>query len=101
MRDRNERIVGVVNEGRRSFDLTNAVDQPIAIDLQDTGDVSKAVNAGARGSPAQDVIDEGAVDPRHLRDMGRCQAQLIGAGAQTVGQGMVLSHVVPSAMWIR
>ncbi len=77
------------------------VDQPVAVDLQHPGYVSKPVDAGARGSPAQDVIDEGAVDPRHFCDMGRCQAQLIGASAQAVGQGMVFDHVVPSGMWIR
>ena len=34
-------------------------------------------------------------------DDGRCQAKLIGTGPQAIGQGVVLSHVVPSVMWIR
>ena len=77
MRDRHKGIVEVLMEGGGALDLAEAVDQPVAVDLQHAGDICKAVNTGARGSSAQDVIDERAVDPRHLCDMGRCQAKLI------------------------
>lgn len=85
MRDRHESVFGGLGEGGGALDLADAVDQPLAIHLQHAGDVGQTVDAGARGSSAQDVIDEGAVDPGHLRNMGRCQAELVGARPKTVG----------------
>ena len=76
------------------------MDQPLSVDLQYAGDIGQPVDAGARGASAQDVIDEGAVDPGHLRNMGRCQAKLVGAGPQTIGQSVGLDHVVPKGLWI-
>ena len=64
MGNRHEGIVGVLDEGGGALDLADPVDQPVAINLQYASDISKPVNAGARRSPAQDVVDEGAVDPR-------------------------------------
>ena len=96
-----EGIVGIVDEGRRALNLADAVDQPVAVNLQHAGDIREPVNAGARGSPAQDVIDERAVEPRHFCDMGRCQAKLIGAGPQPVGQGVVFGHLFPKGLWIK
>lgn len=77
MGNRYEGIVGILVEGGGPLDLSDPVDQPVAVDLQYPGNIGNPLNAGADGSPAQDVIDEGAVDPRHFCDMGRCQAKLI------------------------
>ena len=100
MRDRHEGIFGVLGEGGGALDLADAVDQPFPVYLQHAGDVGQPVDAGARGAPAQDVIDEGSVDPGHLRDMSRCQAELVGAGPQTVGEGVSFGHLFPRGLWM-
>ena len=100
MRDRHEGILGGLGEGGGALYLADTMDQPLAVHLQYASDIGQPVDAGPRGASAQDVIDEGAVDPGHLGDVGRCQAKLVRAGPQTVGQGVMFGHLFPKGLWI-
>ena len=99
--DGHEGVVRIVHEGERSLDLADTMDQPVAVHSQHAGDLGQPVDAGAGGAAAQDVVDEGAVHAGHLGDMGRRQAELMGAGPQAVGQGVLLGHVFPKGMWMK
>lgn len=66
MCDRHEGFIRVLDEGRLALDLADAVDQPFPLDFQHAGDLCQFVDAGARRAAAQDVIDEGSIDPGHL-----------------------------------
>ena len=47
MRDRDEGLVRVLDEGGRALDIADPVDQPVAVDLQHAGDLGQPVDAGA------------------------------------------------------
>ena len=101
MGDRNESIVRVLDERRGAFDITYAVDQPVEFHLQDTRDLREAVDSRPRRAATQDVVDEGTIDPGHLGNMGRAQAELVGTGMETVGERVVDVHVIPKKVWIK
>ena len=48
----------------------------------------------------QDVIDEGAIDPGHLGNVGGAEGKLVGAGAETVGKDMLRQSCFPRGLWI-
>ena len=56
---------------------------------------------GPRRAAAQDVVDEGSIDPGHLCDMGGAEPELLSAGAEAVGERVMLGHVFPRGLWIK
>ncbi len=56
MRDRHEGIVVVLDEGGRALNIADAVDKPVAIDLERTGDIRLSIGAtpGADSISVQD-----------------------------------------------
>jgi len=95
-----ELVVWVLDEGGGALDRADAVDQPVAVDLEHTRHLGQAVDGRLRRAAAQDVIDEGPVHARHLGDMGRRKPELVGPGTQAVGKGVVHVHLVPRQVWI-
>ena len=101
MRDRDEGLVRVLDEGRCALDIADPVDQPVAIDLQDARDLRQLVDAGAGRASTKDVVDEGPVDAGHLGDVGGTDAELVRPGPQAVGKRVVLGHVIPTQLWMK
>ena len=85
---------------RGALDLADAVHQPLALDFQHTGDLGQLVDAGACGAAAQDVVDEGAIDPGHFGDMGWAVPELPSAGAEAIGKRVMSGHDFPDVRWI-
>ncbi len=100
MRDRHEGLVGVLDEGRDTFNLADAVQEPVKIDIQQIGERCELLAAGMCRATAQDVIDKGAVDAGFLGEMRRWDVQLPGPRTQAIGESMMRGHDAPNGMWI-
>ena len=67
MGDGHKGIIGVFDERWCSFDIANAVDEPIHFDLEDASHLAEAVEPRTGRAAAQDVIDKGRVErPRRM-----------------------------------
>lgn len=100
MRDRYERFVGIADEGWSSVNVADPMDQPVPVYFQNCRDLCELLDPWPGRATTQDVVDEGAIDPGHLGNVGGAEAKLVGAGAETVGKGMLLGHVFPRRLWI-
>ena len=69
--------------------------------INQSSDLREAVDSRPRRAATQDVVDEGTIDPGHLGNMGRAQAELVGTGMETVGERVVDVHVIPKKVWIK
>ena len=71
-----------------ALDFAQAVEEPVALDLQDLRHPLQLLEVGVAGAPAHDVVDEGAVHAGHFTDLDGAEAELPAAGAQSVCHGL-------------
>ena len=86
MRDRDEFVIGPVVEWETALDVTDAVQQPVAVDLQDLRDALQPLEAGFARAGPDDVVDEGPIDVCQRSDVGRRHPELANAGTQAARQ---------------
>ena len=97
---RYEIVIGVFQKRMGSFDLANAMDQPVDLHLQNPCNLGQSIETGFRGAATQDVIDEGPIDTSQLGEMRRAQAELVCSGLEALSQGVVFFHLIPKGLWI-
>jgi hypothetical protein len=85
MRHGDERLIRIFQQGRLAFHLAHAMEQPVALNLENRGYLIETLEVGVLGPSPHDVIDEGTVDMGELGHLAGMEAQLPKSRLETVG----------------
>src|SRR5262245_46530422 len=76
------------DDRRFALHFADAVDEPVALDLERLRHAIKLGQIGVGGFAAHDVVDKGAVDAGDLTDLRGVETELSAASLEAVGNGV-------------